>query len=722
MAHIPHAWRVFRAQALLLLSLCFTITLLTLLAHNTAANAAQIDAAAVISIDPAAPSVTVGVTVGVDILVTSVANAYGADVRITYDPSLLQAIDANPSTPGTVELTLGPLLTQSSYFTVRNEANNTTGTAWVALVQLNPALPVNGTGVLAHINFQTLAAGVSPIIINSAEIADRNGMTVDTTTQNGTIGILPPGGSTATPSRTRTATATTAPPATSTATPSPTPSFTATSTATATATRTATKTPLNTPTQSATPTATLTPGGPPTATFTVTATLSATATASATGTPTETATPGAPSTSTSTPSITPTKTTIVLPSATLTHTTTATTTIAPLGPPTATRTRTATATQTMSGLWHKLFMPVIVVDADDVQPLVSPTPTETEVSWWPPLPTATPTSIPTQPTSPVSAPLPDANWVAVDPVNERVFVTSRSAGKVYALNGADLSLLGATTVGSLPFGIAVNPVNRLVYVANYGSGSVSLLSADTRQLLRTYVTGGGPTFVAVDTEAGYAYVPLHPSNQVARFQGGVYLGNFSVRGEQVFSIAIDTQASPKRLYIGTRTRSGDLLVYDVNVSPRYITTLSVGHFVYSMAVDSMTGNLYVVHSDANGDNARFLTVFDRSGHKLTGQPLDLGVNTLDGGGLGVVASSGHIYVAGTSCISSGGACAGYAPDGRVLVVDAASLSLSASLAQDIIPNGPFGVAVDETRQRVYVTSKGGGGWVSAINDSRLGGE
>jgi DNA-binding beta-propeller fold protein YncE len=153
-----------------------------------------------------------------------------------------------------------------------------------------------------------------------------------------------------------------------------------------------------------------------------------------------------------------------------------------------------------------------------------------------------------------------------------------------------------------------------------------------------------------------------------------------------------------------------------------ITTLSVQGFVYNMAADSVTGRLYVMHAVTNDDNVRFVTVFDRAGAKLTAQPVDIGVNTIDGGELGAVASTGHVYAAGTECMTVADApCAGYSADGRVQALSKLPPQLSVSLGQDITPAGPSGMAVDDSRSRVYVTSKGANGLLSAISDAALGG-
>jgi len=304
-----------------------------------------------------------------------------------------------------------------------------------------------------------------------------------------------------------------------------------------------------------------------------------------------------------------------------------------------------------------------------------------------------------------------------------IFVTSRDTGQVYSISGATLAISGTIPVGSSPFGLAANPVNRLLYVANFGSGSVSIINMDTRSVVLTQSTGGRPTFIAVDLTTGDAFVALNAANQVARFNNATYLGNFMVAGAEVFGIALDSGASPKRLYVGTRqSPNGQVLVYNVSSSPpTYLTTLTPGGAVYGMTVNRITGNLYVMHSDtSDANNARFMSVYSRTGARVAG-PWDIGVNTFDGGGLDILTNNNNrVYVAGTECIPGVGACAGYGAGGRVQIIQGLPPFVARSLLQPPIQPGPFGVAVDESRKRIYVTSKGNGGWLNVIEDFEFG--
>lgn len=128
-------------------------------------------------VNPPSQNVKLGSTAGVDVVIYNVANLYGAEVHLAFDPARLLVVDADPSRTGT-QIDLGPLLTSGDYFVAVNRADNTLGTIDLALTQLNPTLPVTGTGAVAHIDFQARAVGTSTIRLASAMLCDRNGMTI----------------------------------------------------------------------------------------------------------------------------------------------------------------------------------------------------------------------------------------------------------------------------------------------------------------------------------------------------------------------------------------------------------------------------------------------------------------------------------------------------------------------------------------------------------------
>lgn len=98
-----------------------------------------------------------GSPLNVDLYVAHVANLYGADIKYTFDPSIVQVVDADPFMPGVQIQPLGGFL--SPDLVIRRDANNTTGLIQYAVTQLNPSQPVTGSGALARVSFQPVAEG-----------------------------------------------------------------------------------------------------------------------------------------------------------------------------------------------------------------------------------------------------------------------------------------------------------------------------------------------------------------------------------------------------------------------------------------------------------------------------------------------------------------------------------------------------------------------------------
>ncbi len=166
------------------------LLLLLSIVHTPTPLQAAPQAGALVRIDPVmVTTTTTAISVPVDIRIENVNGLYGADVRLTFDPALLAVQDADPGKAG-VQIALGPLLTSGTPFVVINAADNVSGTIWLALTQLNPTLPVTGSGVLARITFKPVGpAGVSPIHFTQVELANRNGIAIPATTQDGTLNI-----------------------------------------------------------------------------------------------------------------------------------------------------------------------------------------------------------------------------------------------------------------------------------------------------------------------------------------------------------------------------------------------------------------------------------------------------------------------------------------------------------------------------------------------------
>jgi LysM repeat protein len=207
-------------------------------------------------IDPPGREVAVEATTTVDIRIENVSDLFGAEVHLTFDPALLEGVDADAGTAG-VQIQPGAFL--SPDFTAQNDVDQAAGKIDFAISQMAPHGPVSGSGVLATITFKGKAAGTSPINFVNVILAAPGGIPISAGTQGGSLTVT--GGVTPTPTPTATPTQTPTPTETPTSTPDggPTPTPTATPTGTPTSTPDGSPTPTPTATPTATPT---TPPGP----------------------------------------------------------------------------------------------------------------------------------------------------------------------------------------------------------------------------------------------------------------------------------------------------------------------------------------------------------------------------------------------------------------------------------------------------------------------------
>ena len=222
----------------------------------TSVAAAQTDT--VIRLQPSTLPLNVGDITVIEIRIDNVTALYAVDIQLTFDPTILQVVDADPGQDG-VQIQPGDFLT--SDFVIDNEADNATGDIFYAITQLGATPPVSGSGLLASITIQAVAAGTSVqnfTVVQLVTFSDGNPVEIPVTSQPGQVTVEPATGE---PTSTFTPTSTLAP-------GQPTPTFTPSPTPTATCLPgTLTPTPtieVITPTPLPTWTPTATPSPPPT--------------------------------------------------------------------------------------------------------------------------------------------------------------------------------------------------------------------------------------------------------------------------------------------------------------------------------------------------------------------------------------------------------------------------------------------------------------------------
>lgn len=180
-------------------------------------------ASAAVSLDPDSPTINVDRTVVVNIQIQDVSNLFGADIRLEYDPSVVEVVDDNTLVPGT-QINSGdfPDIDGGRGFVAQNEVDPEEGTIGYAMTLLNPAEPVDGSGTLASITFRGKAVDTSDVTFTSVLLSDDNANRIPVTKSGATITVAGEPAPTETP--TPAPTQTPAPGLTPTPAPTSTPS------------------------------------------------------------------------------------------------------------------------------------------------------------------------------------------------------------------------------------------------------------------------------------------------------------------------------------------------------------------------------------------------------------------------------------------------------------------------------------------------------------------
>lgn len=174
----------FQVVKKLLIAVCISISIL-LVGEKSVSNA-SVEASTTITLSPNPAYITGGRTVQVQIMVNDVVNLYGADVRLSFDPVMLEVVDDLPD-PGINIQPVNTFLTNT--WVVKNEVDNAAGTVWYAVTQLNPATSKSGSGALATIHFKVKKAGTSALSFTYAKLVDMQAIQIPATSTDGSVQI-----------------------------------------------------------------------------------------------------------------------------------------------------------------------------------------------------------------------------------------------------------------------------------------------------------------------------------------------------------------------------------------------------------------------------------------------------------------------------------------------------------------------------------------------------
>lgn len=151
------------------------------------ASAGAAEAPALVLLDPPAVTIGQGDTATISVRLENAQNVYGIDVRLRFDPAVIDVLDADAGKEG-VQIAPGEFPYPD--FIVLNAADNVSGTIKYASVQLNPRAPATGAGVIFSFQVRGKAAGrQTTLSVEALEMADRNGVSLPAQKQDGAVQV-----------------------------------------------------------------------------------------------------------------------------------------------------------------------------------------------------------------------------------------------------------------------------------------------------------------------------------------------------------------------------------------------------------------------------------------------------------------------------------------------------------------------------------------------------
>ncbi len=186
------------------------------------------------------------------------------------------------------------------------------------------------------------------------------------------------------------------------------------------------------------------------------------------------------------------------------------------------------------------------------------------------------------------------NALAVNPVTNRVYITSRQNNRLLVLDGNLQAPVVEIGVGLRPFGVAVNPVTNRVYVAGFEDGRLSVIDGASNQVLRELYLGVRLSFVALNTVTNRVYVTSHGLPGVIVIDGATNTVLNVVTAGLLAPFGVAVNEPLNRVYVGDRDRQ-EIVTLDGDgnlLANQTIRPQPAGAVPYSLAFNPTTGHLY----------------------------------------------------------------------------------------------------------------------------------
>lgn len=146
---------------------------------------------AVLWIDPPTQDLNCGQISTFTVAIRDVANLYGVQFHLTFDPEVIEVIDPDGD-PSNGIIEPGDIFPPSEYEVAYEVVDNGTGDIEWAISLLRvpkKAPPFAGSGSVAIVTVRALDEGTSPLVFLDAKLADGNASPIEVLTENGSITV-----------------------------------------------------------------------------------------------------------------------------------------------------------------------------------------------------------------------------------------------------------------------------------------------------------------------------------------------------------------------------------------------------------------------------------------------------------------------------------------------------------------------------------------------------
>ncbi len=144
---------------------------------------------ALIRTEPSTLEIVPGQEYEVSVVLENVFEAYGIEVRMAFDPAMIEIIDENPDLDG-IQIQKGDF--PQPDFPVLLVADNSAGSIAYVVTQTHPTLPASGNGTVFSFRIRGKVDGESELSFDKVEMSNRDGFLIDLMIQNGRV--VPAGG------------------------------------------------------------------------------------------------------------------------------------------------------------------------------------------------------------------------------------------------------------------------------------------------------------------------------------------------------------------------------------------------------------------------------------------------------------------------------------------------------------------------------------------------